>query len=154
MPKYKPITEKSTDIEKEQLTMELIKWLSKRNLFSDVCIYVNNKRYKSDCYQKDNNLKEINDSKICPNTFYVEDNINVKQYIEYASEKLITMSKMLREVSQTLLLIKVIGAVKAVRMLAIVLLPQENILKHRGISLFCVRLQVWAHGFHFHIDEW
>lgn len=92
MPKYQPITEKSTDIEKEQLTMELIKWLSKRNLFSDVCIYVNNKRYKSDCYQKDNNLKEINDSKICPNTFYVEDNINVKQYIEYANEKLITMS--------------------------------------------------------------
>lgn len=92
MPKYTPITAESSAEIKENLAMELIKWLVKRDLFYDVFIYVNGKRYASNVYKPKLETKEITNTDICPEPFFVQDNINAKDYIEYANPDLITMS--------------------------------------------------------------
>ena len=93
MPKLKQITKQSTPEEKEKLVMDLIKWLVKHDYFMNICIYCNNKRWMSDKYKKQlDNITEIIDESISPDPFYVQENIKAKDYIEYANEKLITMS--------------------------------------------------------------
>ena len=90
MPKLKRITEKSSPEDKEKLVMDLIKWLVKHDCFMDICIYCNNKRWMSDNHKKDA-IKIINKD-ISLEPFYLQTRIKAKDYIEYANEKLITMS--------------------------------------------------------------
>lgn len=93
MSKIKKITEQSSNEEKETLVKDLIKWLVNHNMFSDINIYCNNKCWKSDNHKPHSNMTAIRDNSIYPDgVIYVYDNINVKQYIEYANPKLITMS--------------------------------------------------------------
>lgn len=89
----KKITEQSTSEEKEQVVMDLIQWLAKQELFHDVCIYCNKKRWLSDWYNdRKENVQVIENETISPDPFYVQENINVTDYIKYANENLITMS--------------------------------------------------------------
>lgn len=92
MPKIKQITEQSSPEDKEQLVMDLIKWLVKHDVFWDINIYCNNKCWKSNNYNNDKNVIKIINTKISPEPFYVQENIKAKDYIEYANENLITMS--------------------------------------------------------------
>lgn len=94
MPKLRKITTNSTPEEKEKLVFALIHWLDKRDLFMDINIYANHKRWSSDYYEKTlkDNMSIIEDAKIAKKKFYVTDNITAKDYIEFANDDLITMS--------------------------------------------------------------
>jgi hypothetical protein len=76
-----------TEKQREALAIRLIKYLVRKNLFYDVIIYINNQRWFSDEY-KNATPKQITD-KI---TVYVQDNIDVKEYIEYSNPDTITVT--------------------------------------------------------------
>lgn len=87
------ITKQSTAKQKEQLVMDLIKWLVDRDLFMDVNIYCNNKCWSSNVFSKAClNIKTIEDKTISEKPFYMRENVKAKDYVEYADEDLITMT--------------------------------------------------------------
>lgn len=96
MPKIKQVTENSTPEEKEKLVYDLIKWLVKHDVFWDINIYCNNKCWKSNWYsdgdKKFPNNIVLDDPCIAPEPIHIVSNIKAKDYIQYANEKLITMS--------------------------------------------------------------
>lgn len=81
------MNKKLTATQKEKLAIEIIKYLIKRDLFYDTCIYINNQRWSTN--KKDNTTeKRISDE----TTVYVEDNIDVLDYIVYGNPETITAS--------------------------------------------------------------
>lgn len=93
----KKVTNKSTPEEKEKVVYDLIKLLIKHDMFSDVNIYCNDKRWKSewdgpgkpedkDCYL----LKDKDQKTITP--VYVQNDVKAYDYIAFANPNLITMS--------------------------------------------------------------
>lgn len=81
------MNKKLTATQKEKLAIEIIKYLIKRDLFYDTCIYINNQRWSTN--KKDNTTeKHISDE----TTVYVEDNIDVLDYIVYGNPETITAS--------------------------------------------------------------
>lgn len=79
--------QKLTATQRENLAIEIIKYLVKRDLFYDICIYINNQRWSTN--KKDNATeKRISDK----TTVYVENNIDVLDYIVYGNPETITVS--------------------------------------------------------------
>lgn len=72
-----------------KLAEEIIDYLTKEDLFSNVCIYVNNQAWQSE-KPSTNNVKMGHTKK--GNKFYIEDNIDVTAQIEYNNPKTITMT--------------------------------------------------------------
>lgn len=90
MPKIKPITPKDTDA-KERFAMKIIEWLAERELWDEVAIYVNGKRYSADNYDKTKNPKRLQTPKKGV-TYYAIDVPNPTVIVKYANPDLITMT--------------------------------------------------------------
>lgn len=90
MPKIKPITPKDTDA-KERFAMKIIEWLAKRELWYEVAIYVNGKRYSADSYDKTKNPMRLQTPKDGV-TYYAVDVPDPTVIVEYANPDLITMT--------------------------------------------------------------
>lgn len=72
--------------EKQKIADEIIEFLQERELFHDVSLYVNNKRYSS------NKSKSSHAVKTKFGEYYATDNVNVKDCVEYSNPDLITMT--------------------------------------------------------------
>lgn len=90
MPKIKPITPRDTDA-KERFAMKIIEWLAKRELWYEVSIYVNGKRYSADSYDKTKNPVRRQTPKGGV-TYYATDVTDPTVIVEYANPDLITMT--------------------------------------------------------------
>lgn len=67
-----------TDKQKEQLATEIFEWLVEHEMWVDVCIYFNGKRWST-------HNKETNE--FCYNEYkYYEDEADPKDYFEYVAE--------------------------------------------------------------------
>lgn len=70
----------------DELALDLIDFLQKNNLFHDITIYVNQKRLSS------NPSEQATEHKTPFGAYYVTNNINVAEFIEYNNPDTITMS--------------------------------------------------------------
>ena len=80
------MSEKNPQQRNEKLMLDIIRYLQKHDLFYDVLIYINGHRYSSES----KNSVEIMDSGNGP--YYDQGSYDVKDYIEYASPGILTMS--------------------------------------------------------------
>ena len=84
--KKKPITPANM----EKLAENLIDFFSSKDLFHDVCIYVNNQAWKSDKYMDDKDLTEAYTAK--GNKYYIKKNVDIKAQLEYSNPKTISIT--------------------------------------------------------------
>lgn len=78
---------KLTKQQREAIAIKIIKYLVKRNMFESISIYINGQRWSDD--KKPNATERQITDKI---TVYVEENMNVKEYIEYGNPDTITVA--------------------------------------------------------------
>lgn len=82
--KYSEITPENM----EKLAMQLIDYFSKKELFYDMNIYVNNKSYSSDNYDHDAELHLTDKG----TKYYAKNGIDIAKQVEYSNPDTITMT--------------------------------------------------------------
>lgn len=70
----------------EQMALELIRYLQENDMFTDVSLYLNNKRYSSSQHNDD----LVEETEYGP--YYITDDVDVSDYVEYFNAHTITMT--------------------------------------------------------------
>lgn len=75
-----------TKKQNEKMALEIIRYLQAHSLFTDVSLYLNNKRYSSSQHRGDT-VKQTRYG-----LYYITDNIDVADHVEYFNRETITMT--------------------------------------------------------------
>ena len=75
-----------TKKQNEKMALELIRYLQVNEMFRDVNLYLNGKRYSSSPHNGD----QLKRTRYGP--YYITDNVDVSEYVEYFNSETITMT--------------------------------------------------------------